>query len=213
MLLLNCELLCHFHLYVVSSGLSFFIPSDNSVKIAMSCSLTVALYVLQQSVARMLPSTPTMPTLSIGLMIELGLGCYTVMCAVVTVALRAIQPPLCSCCVKLAERLEPFILCATRGNPAKVAHSSQSDPIPGAIQELEATRSTDGCDKLDRLANAIVDLTHSVALLVQKSDNQQAAQSEQARHWKVIDALLNFVLFVVYVVVGTLSCVFYLFCK
>jgi hypothetical protein len=178
----------------------------------MSCSLTVALYVLQQSVARMLPSTQAMPTLSIGLLIELGLGCYTVLCAVVTVALRATQPPLCSCCVKLAEFIGPYLLCKRGENHTKIAPSPQQDPAPVALQELDASCSTD-CDKLDRLANSNFALAHSIALMLQKSENKKVVQSEHARHWKVIDALLNFVLFLVYFVVGLFCSLRYLFGK
>lgn len=181
----------------------------------MACSLTVALYILQQAIARILPPMPEMPLLAKGLMVELGLGCYSLFCAVLAISLRAAQPRISKSCLKFVKKLEPWLLGAANDNTV-----TPQPAIDGLreffnasfnLPELEKQMNSNSGDISQRLTYAVLGQMKLKCLKAEQKEIKRKDAAEHARNWRVLDILMNAILFIIYAIAGITCCLIFLF--
>lgn len=208
--------------YIVLLALTQIIPSENSIKINVACTLTLALYTLQQTVAGLLPAAENPPMLSTGMVCSLSLAGFCAASAMFTVIARMLQPTVSSACYAFLERFS-WLICMPRQairiaplievhKPEKVMHSqlltkayvgvhNKTEQTDRRIGELDS-RLEEQSKKLDDIVSLLSGMSRSSREVIEK----RVRETEHTRKWRVMDAVINMVLFIFYLA-AALTCV------
>jgi hypothetical protein len=191
------------HVHILASGVCVplvALASDNSSKVAISCSLwSLCTYVLQQAVARIIPATDTMPYFAVAMNMGLGLGCWSVVTNIFCVMFHSLQPPLSPVCVRYLRKLRCLLFMQPK----------QPEPVVRRIQVAPSTdiAPMDGrdidADNLPSYGSAHPD----VNILAEELEKRQ--KFDLAQDWKVLDMLINMITFIMCSLLIIFCVVFY----
>lgn len=193
----------------VAASLVYLIPNDNSVKVAMACSLMVALYVLQQAIMRLLPATTSIPLCAKAIMAQLSLGCFALLSAVVTVSVRSLQPTLSPSTLGFLDRFESICFCKRKPRETERdtdAETARNDALV-SCDSFVADRN----DPLVWLLSELLKTSRDQLLYARKQESLKSKQEELNRYWRLLGVILNSTLMFVYLLAAVLSIVFFQF--
>lgn len=200
-----------FLLHEVTTATVFLIPSDNSIKIMMACSLMVSQYVLLQAIAEILPAAKSPPLIAIGMMYELCLGGFALVCAVVTVSLRTWHPPLPRFLRNFLRKLDRLLCFGLPGISRNNLDSKNARDFYNMTTCLTALIAGEDLTKETSVVKSILiqikDLLHD--RMVSKLQLREE-KAEHLRMWALIDLIVNVFLFFVFLFEATVISLTYL---
>ena len=146
-------------------------------------------------------------------MIELGLGCYSVVCGVLTTTLRALRPPLHPRLERFLEALQRRFYTSSNETLALTNSVVKNEPTPNAAarnSSLEAIEDGE-VGEIDELLEEVASFVQRLKSRAERYGKIRREKLGEDAKWRIFDFVLNMLLFSIYVTIAIVAVVLYLF--